>query len=232
MSVRLVRWLGVRSEGIAATWREAEWSGRQESVVARSVDDPGRLVLVERWAAADDLTAAIHDHGSELFPSSEVGDPPRDGIELYRHATFERHGTEWVDTTYTNHQLTVTAGDRGPIRVIVSCRREHPSTSASVASEVAETRTEPGCQQFGYFVDVQDPRSVMLFELWGTPADYDRHWIVRLQTEAWRGARNDLAWGAVEVASAEFYPHRQLRRYYDRLLPVDQEWASTVRWGL
>lgn len=232
MTVRLVRWMGDVAESAATSWRDAPISGRLASTLARSMDSPTALVLVERWASVDDLTAAIHEHGSDIFPPSATGKIPRDGIEIYRHAEFERRGTEWVDRTYTKSELAVSTGDRGPVRVVIICRREHAVASASVALDVADTLTEPGCEAFAYFADVEDPHNIVLSELWATQADYDRHWSVRLYSEPWRSARNDRAWGTVEVTSAEFYSYRPLRRYYDRLLPADGQWSSSVRWGL
>jgi quinol monooxygenase YgiN len=60
----------------------------------------------------------------------------------------------------------------GQARLLADQREE---TLATAAQMRAHAMSEPGCLEYRFWVEVEDPNSLLLFELWEDPASLDAH---------------------------------------------------------
>lgn len=61
------------------------------------------------------------------------------------------------------------------IGTVVAKPETREELGAILAAQVAPTRAEPGCMNYDFHVDAQDPCVFMFYENWRSKADLDAH---------------------------------------------------------
>ena len=157
---------------------QAHRSSLPEEVEATTfVSGNGFALVLEQWPTE----SGYANHSVRAF---ESGQPFWQGLakptELYPLARFTRTDGLWhgLDDEPAHR---IVWGNSRPVRVLYAFSGPAGSDFANDI-QTLETLREPGCEQFEYFVSVDDPSHHLLLELWRDQYLYDRHWDLRLRT--------------------------------------------------
>ncbi|GAA0717043.1 hypothetical protein Drose_16730 [Dactylosporangium roseum] len=152
-------------------------SSLPEEVEATSfVSASGFTLVLELWPTET-------GYAEHSFSAFESGQPfwqdHAQPSELYPLTRFTRTDGVWHPIEEPDHRIGW--GNSRPVRVLYAFSAPAESDFANDI-QTLETLREPGCEQFEYFVSVEDPARHLLLELWGDQYLYDRHWDLRLRT--------------------------------------------------
>ncbi|SDB80575.1 Antibiotic biosynthesis monooxygenase [Raineyella antarctica] len=198
-----------------------------------------RLALTMLWddeAAYDEFWArALAGEHPALVTPLTGGTGPDDiaSTEFYRRATFALRAGTWVPEHADEGTRKIFWPAGGPVRIIIQ-NAVHATEAMydKIRAEIAETRREEGCLDYGWYEDVDLPGHLLLLELWADQVVYDRHWALRGATAAFVGDNLRVpAEPQRGPVAREFYRWQDFRHHYDRWLPADPDaYATTVLW--
>lgn len=206
--------------------------GCLEAEAYRSLRAPDQVAVVQLWSdqtAVDGHVAALATGERRCLAAEHAGrDESVD--EIYPHQYFAPVEGVWTATGRTaTNRVAWPAG--GPVRIVIQSCFEDPAAEApGLLANEEETLREAGCEEFGWFLGIGDPRHVLLLEHWRSQRLYDQHWNLRLRTGS-TGAPRRRAERSHGSNGAEFYRRQRFRLMYDRWLPADEDtWSTTVDW--
>lgn len=206
--------------------------GCREAEAYRSLGSPDEVAVVQLWedeAAHDAYAAAVAVGTRTALPADlAAGDEAR--TEAYAHEYATPVEGVWTATSQgAGRRIAWPA--RGPVRIVIqSCFADTAAETPGLLANERETQREPGCLEFRWMRGVEDPRHILLLELWASQRIYDQHWILRRRT-AGSGPARQRAERAHGTSGAEFYRQQEFRLLYGRWLPRDEDaWSTTVDW--
>lgn len=180
-----------------------------------------RVTLLELWPDADRFAAFSADAEWEFWRLF------RAPSELYPWRRFTRTKGVWHAVEDAG-RATVQWGNGSGVRVLYQFPGM-PSDTDPQQSQTLETHREPGCLEFEYSSDVDDPRRILLAELWRDQATYDAHWHLRLAT----GTPADTPATPDSGDVIEFYRHAEFTCLYGIWMPAEggnDSRSQSVRW--
>ncbi|MBV7281911.1 putative quinol monooxygenase [Corynebacterium sp. TAE3-ERU30] len=158
------------------------------------------------------------------------------GAEIYAAESFAVQNGQWVseETLTENSDSVIFWPGDAPVRIAIhNAVQDNPEMRALTATEIADTRREPGCESYCWYENVELKNHLLLLELWSDQQIYDLHWFGRMDTGDYRG---DSGRQPGEMyrgqPSREFYRYHHFDYHYGRLLPRRAAHNSrTVRWS-
>lgn len=182
----------------------------------------GEMTLLELWPDSDRFAAYSADSEWEFW---RLFSTPS---ELYPQQRFTRSQGVWHTIGDTNRAV-VEWGNPSGVRVFYQFLGSTDDFDPQISSTI-ETLREPGCLQFEHASDIDDPKHILLTELWSDQATYDAHWHLRMITGTPPNAPLDS--GASDVI--EFYRHAEFICLYGIWMPAERchrSRSQSVRWS-
>ncbi|WP_244931381.1 antibiotic biosynthesis monooxygenase [Nocardioides sp. W7] len=206
--------------------------GCREAEAYRSLSSPDQVAVVQLWEdedAHDAYAAAVADGAVASLPA-ELASRDEAGTEAYAHEYAAPVEGVWTAASQSAGRRIVWPA-RGAVRIVIqSCFADPDAEAPGLLANEAETRREPGCLEFAWMRGVEDPRHILLLELWESQRIYDQHWLLRRRSGSGGPARvrAERTFGS---NGAEFYRQQEFRLLYDRWLPrAEDAWSTTVDW--
>lgn len=211
-----------------------QYAGCLEAEAYRAVGSPTTVAVVELWedehAYGAYWSATLLHTDAPL--SLELARTDSSETEFYRQQHFRPENGIWQARDADTAVRPVVWPARGPIRILIqSCFLDTAEEREWIARNDAETQREPGCLEFRWMRGIEDPRHVLLAELWESQQIYDRHWALRLATGSGGNPNRVRTERSFGTNGAEFYRLQEFRHHYDRWLPRNaSDWSSTIEW--
>lgn len=206
--------------------------GCREAEAYRGLSSPDEVAVVQLWEDEDahDAYAAAVAAGTCASLPAELAVRDEAVTEAYPHEYAAPADGVWTAGSQGAGRRIVWPA-RGAVRIVIqSCFADVDAEAPGLLANEAETRREPGCREFAWLRGVDDPRHILLLELWESQRSYDQHWILRRRTGSGGPARQ-RAERAHGSNGAEFYRRQEFRLLYGRWLPRDDDaWSTTVDW--
>lgn len=209
-------------------------AGCLEAEAYRAVGSPTAVAVTELWQderAYGTYWRASLTTGDTLLTLDLARTDSAD-TEFYRQQHFRPDNGIWRVRNSEVEPHPIAWPARGPVRILIqSCFLDTDEEREWTARNDAETQREPGCLEFRWMRGIEDPRHVLLAELWESQQIYDRHWALRLATGSGGNPDRVRAERTFGTNGAEFYRLQEFRHHYDRWLPRHApEWSSTIEW--
>lgn len=204
-----------------------------EAEAYSALNEAGGIAVVELWktqsAYARAWASSPAESSVEEFVGAVAHSPAGSATEFYSHQYFDLDQS-WKPVGYEGNRK-VFWPNSGGVRVLIQGSRANlEAIRDDIDQNATETNREPGCEQFEWFVGLENSEHTLLLELWRDQAVYDAHWMLRL-------AATPPNWPMVPAERTlgrngrEFYRHQGFVHLYDRWLPRDvARWSHTIVW--